>query len=82
MRQLAFGALMVAIFSLANVVAAGVFLVLGPLVPALVQDEADQIVPLAIIGTIAVFCAVVFLNGCLRSMVEQLQSPASGHRRG
>lgn len=82
MRQIVFGAVLIAIFALANVVAAGVFLVLGPLVPAFVQDESDQIVPLAIVGTIAVFCAVVFLNGCLRSMVEQLQSPTSGHRRG
>ena len=84
MKTFAAGAVVVVLLMLANVVAAGVFTVLGPLVLEL-QDEWSRVVAVALIGVVAVVCALVFLRGALFLALENpfkgLKS-AAGRRGG
>lgn len=67
MRNLLQGLLFLLVLMLANVVGAGVFMVLGPIVKRL--DEAAQVAATAIVGFIAVSCAIVFITGGVRMVV-------------
>lgn len=76
-------ALAVAVFILAmvlaQVVGVGVITVLGPL--ALEIDEPTvQLVAVAVASLLGLVCALIFLKGCLRLLIDQLQSPPA--RRG
>lgn len=64
MKTFSAGAAFVAILVLANVVAAGVFAVLGPLATEL-ADETAQIATMALVGVLAVACALLFIKGAL-----------------
>lgn len=59
------GLVVVAVLVAANVVAAGVFLVLGPLVPR--GDVTVAVAGMAVVGVIAVACALLFLKGAMVS---------------
>lgn len=65
------GAVIIIALLLANVVAAGVFLVLGPLVPR--GDDAVATVGMLAVGIVAVGCALLFLLGALRNVPRWLQ---------
>lgn len=63
MKTLAGGAAFVAILFLANVVAAGVFLALWPIVrPA---DELVAVIAAALVGIVSVACAYFFIVGVM-----------------
>jgi len=79
MKSLAAGAGFLAVLMLANVVAAGVFAVLGPLVLEL-ADGDWQVVAMVLVMLLAIGCALAFLKGCLRFVVDHLQCRSS--RRG
>lgn len=66
MKTLAGGAAVLSLFILANVVAAGVFVVLGPLVPS--GDDAIVVAGMVTIGVIAVACALLFFLGAVRQI--------------
>lgn len=57
------GTFVVGALLLANVVGAGVFLVLVPIARA-VPDELAQLGALLLVGLVAVACSVLFLFGC------------------
>lgn len=78
-RDLAAGAVFLSALIAANIVAAGVFAVLGPLALE-IDDELYQLLVLMLVGAMAVLCALVFLKGCVRVLVDQLQCRAG--RRG
>lgn len=80
MKTAAAGALLLALFALAQVVAAGVFAVLGPLALEL-EDELSQFIGLAVVGGLSVACALAFLKGSLRVATDQLQC-RTGRRGG
>jgi drug/metabolite transporter (DMT)-like permease len=63
MKTLAGGIAFVAVLLLANVVAAGVFLVLGPLVPR--SADIVAVAGLALVGVIAVGCSILFFLGAM-----------------
>ncbi len=66
MKNLAGGAAFVAVLILANVVGAGVFLVLWPLVkPITAGNDWAELVAAALLGAISVACAYFFLAGAL-----------------
>lgn len=79
MKQLIAGAALVACLAMAQVVAAGVLQVLAPLALE-PQDEGAQFVAMVAVGVLAVGCALAFLKGCLRVLIDQLQCRPS--RRG
>jgi len=64
--RLAAGALVLAVFLLANVVAAGVFLVLGRFVPR--HDDLLTVAGFFLVGLVAVGCALLFILGALRHL--------------
>lgn len=66
MKTFAAGAAVLSLFILANVVAAGVFHVLGPLVPQ--GDDLVVVAGMLLVGAIAVACAVLFFLGALRHL--------------
>jgi len=74
------GAIVVAAFVLANVVAAGVMLVLAPHVLAL-EDGPVKLAAVLLLGALAVAVAVIFLKGCIREIADQLQY-GQGRRGG
>jgi hypothetical protein len=79
-RAAATGAFLVGILVLAQVVAAGVYAVLGPL--ALEAEEGPaQIAGLVLVSALAVSCALAFLKGSLRLATDQLQC-RTGRRGG
>ncbi len=69
MRSFGTGALFVLILMLANVVAAGVFAVLGPIALELADEEA-RVLAMVIIGLLSVLCAVLFLRGAVVQFAE------------
>jgi len=84
MKNLGEGAALVLILVLANVVAGGVFALLGPLALE-IADEGMQVAATVLVGVIAVACALVFLRGAVVSFVlanpnKGLESPPG--RRG
>lgn len=64
--KLAFAAALVVVFVFANVVAGGVFLVLGPLVPR--DNDMVTLGGFALVGLVAVGCALLFTVGALRQI--------------
>lgn len=73
------GAAFLAVLMLAHVVAAGVVAVLGPIALEL-EDEGAQLAAVAVVAVLALGCGLAFLKGCLRFLIDQLQSPPA--RRG
>lgn len=73
MKTFAAGAGFVLILLMAQVVGAGVFMVLGPLALE-IQDEELQIVALGVVGAAAIVAALAFMSGSLRAVVASLQS--------
>lgn len=73
MKTLGAGALLVLLLLMANVVAAGVFQVLGPLALE-IRDEELQILALCLVGCAAIGAALAFMSGSLRAVVASLQS--------
>lgn len=80
MNTLLRGAVIVSIFMLANVVAAGVISVLGPHFVGL-DDGPLKILAIIVLGILAVGCALAFLKGCLSALSDRLQY-RRGHRGG
>ena len=63
---LAKGVLVLALILLTNVVGAGVFLVLGPLVPE--GNAAVTVLGMYAVGAVAIGCAILFLLGALQQL--------------
>lgn len=78
MRTFLAGAVVVAAFSAANLVAAGVMAVLGP--QAIALEGAAQLPAVIAVGGLALACALIFLKGCQKTLTDRLQYPAG--RRG
>lgn len=74
MRQLGAGALVLGALMMANVVAAGVMQLLGPLALE-AQDETAQVVLVSIAGLLAIAAALLFLKGCLRALIDATTMP-------
>lgn len=69
MKTFAAGAVLVLVLILANVVAAGVLAVLGPLALEL-EGEAARVSAVVLVGLLAVACALAFLRGALRVALD------------
>lgn len=74
MRALASGALVLGALLMANVVAAGVMAVLGPLA-ARAEDPTAQVAGVAVVGVMAIAAALLFLKGCLRVLIDATTMP-------
>lgn len=72
MRAFGTGLLVVVVLMLANVVAAGIFLVLWPLARQL--EETGQVIAAAAIGALAIACALLFLKGFISTVPAWLQA--------
>lgn len=59
---------------MANLVAAGVMQILGPLA-AEATEPAAQVAGVAIAGVLAIAAALLFLKGCLRALTEATTMP-------
>jgi hypothetical protein len=70
------GALVVGVFLSANVVAAGIFLVLGPLAPK--DNDTVAVIGMYLIGAIAVACSIFFIVGAMHHIPRWLNTL---HRR-
>lgn len=79
MKSLLAGIVLLLLLLMANVVGAGVFMVLAPLAQA-ISDEDLQLVVLGLVGAAAIGAALCFLLGSLRAVVASLQS--SPRQRG
>lgn len=66
------GLVVLTIFLLTSVVAAGVFMVLGPLVPR--DNDTVAIVGMVLVGALAVACSILFLLGALRHIPRWLSA--------
>lgn len=79
MKKILAGGGLLLILVMANVVAAGVFQVLGPIALE-IQDEDLRTCAFGAVCGAAIGSALAFLSGSVRAMVEQLQCRAG--RRG
>lgn len=75
------GAAFLLVLIIANVVAAGVFFVLGPLAADL-DDGVARVLGLALVGLGGVACALLFLRGALFCIAERLSAVRSNPHKG
>jgi hypothetical protein len=71
-RNLATAALLLAALVMANVVAAGVMVVIAQAAEP-IADEQDRLWVIAVSGALGVASALLFLRGCLTAALEHLQ---------
>lgn len=84
MRTLLQGLLVLAVIVMANVVAAGVLMVLGRALAEPIADDQAKMLMLALCGVAAVASSMLFIRGALTLLVERLQcqpKPARGTGR-
>lgn len=81
MKTFTAGAVFLLTLMLANVVAAGVFAVLGPLALEL-KDDAAGVIAVALIGLVSIGCALLFLKGALALAGERFYLVRSDPYKG
>lgn len=81
MKTFLAGAAFLLVLILANVVAAGVFSLLGP-IAADFDDGLAWVLALALVGLLAVACSLLFLRGVLFCVVERFSAVRADPKKG
>lgn len=81
MKTFLAGAAFLLVLIIANVVAAGVFSVLGPIAAEL-DDGLARVLALALVGLLGVACALLFLRGVLFMVAERFSAVQADPKKG